>query len=66
MGAKIKNVDANYTKDLVRLAYDYLDIKRCPGGRPTVNGYMCPFCDADPSMGECYGVEGFVATKNND
>lgn len=52
---KIKNLDANYTRDLARCA-DYLAIVDCPGGRPIVKGYICPHCGADPSHGDCDGV----------
>jgi len=60
MMAKIRNVDAHYTRDLAALAQDYLALKRCPGGRPVVVGYVCAHCGTDTSYGDCQGVAGFT------
>ena len=57
--AKIKNVEANYTRDLANCAQHYLCIISCPGGRPMVKGYICPQCGMDTSYGDCGGVQGF-------
>lgn len=56
---KIKDVEANRTRDLASLASSYLSVVRCPGGRPIVDGYVCPHCGTDTSWGECNGVIGF-------
>jgi hypothetical protein len=57
--SKIANVDANYTRDLARCADQFLSIVSCPGGRPIVNGLICPHCGMDTSDGDCGGVAGF-------
>ena len=57
--AKIKNVEANYTRDMANCASSYLAIVPCPGGRPIVKGYICPHCHTDTSHGDCGGVIGF-------
>ncbi len=45
------------TGDLKVLAWSYLNIIRCPGGRLVVGGYVCLHCEADPSLGECHGIK---------
>lgn len=56
---KIKDVEANRTRDLASLANSYLSVIKCPGGRPIVAGYVCVHCETDTSWGECNGVIGF-------
>lgn len=58
--SKIKDISANYTRDLANCANTYLLVESCPGGRPIVSGYVCPHCGVDPSYGDCNGVIGFV------
>jgi hypothetical protein len=57
--SKIINVAAHHTRDLARCADTFLNIERCPGGRPIVAGLTCPHCGIDPSDGDCNGVNGF-------
>lgn len=61
----MKKIDKNdlnkyRIQDTARLALNYLWVINCPGGRPIVDGYICPHCGIDASQGECAGVEGFV------
>jgi hypothetical protein len=61
--AKIKNVEANYTRDLANCASRYLYIVDCPGGRPMVKGYICPHCAMDTTRGDCAGVQDFKKSQ---
>lgn len=64
--AKIKkrNVEKNTVQDLANCATAYLLIHRCPGGRPIVDGFICPHCGTDTSNGDCGGVEEFEKKGN--
>ena len=55
---KPEEVAKNYMRDLANCAAAYLHIRHCPGGRPIVDGYICPHCDRDTSYGTCGGVVG--------
>lgn len=57
---KIRNVGAHWTSDLATCAVAYLAITTCPGGRPKVEGLVCPHCGTDTSRGDCDGVLGFT------
>lgn len=41
------------TQDLVTLAENYLILRRCPGGRFIVDGYVCVHCLRDPTVEKC-------------
>ncbi len=56
--AKAK-IDKYSLADLARCADTYLLLHNCPGGRPIVNGYVCPHCGTDTSEGDCGGVKDF-------
>ena len=56
---KRENLQVNRTRDLAHCAVAYLLIHNCPGGRPIVDGYVCPHCGTDTSFGDCGGVIGF-------
>jgi hypothetical protein len=64
--AKIRNVEANETRDMAALAAAYLVVVACPGGRPIHKGYICPHCGMDTSHGDCDGVLGFVNASRTD
>ena len=41
-------------EDMAMVLNSYLNVTRCPGGRITVEGYICPHCDHDMTTdGKC-------------
>lgn len=65
MKIKLKEIDRARMGDMYRLATRYLIVMDCPGGRPINDGYICPHCGADPSRGDCDGVEGFIPSEGS-
>ena len=55
---KVKDIAASRQRDLAACADAYLNIRACPGGRPIVDGLVCPHCGMDTSDGDCNGVVG--------
>jgi hypothetical protein len=55
---KVRDVTATYARDLARCASHYLNIVPCPGGRPIVQGKLCPHCRMSTALGYCGGVAG--------
>jgi hypothetical protein len=61
--SRIRSPEKHRQRDILFLADNYLAIRDCPGGRPIIEGYVCPHCGTDTSYGECGGVVGFARKK---